>query len=92
MKIEQAPNPFDGLDKGDVQLVLASEFFIRFRDILAKRREEHVRQLENTAISAATGGIDSVLLDKLALARGASLMAIDNVKALIAEGEKYARS
>lgn len=92
MKVETGPNPFDGLDKGDVQLAMASEFFIRFRRILAERRDEHARQLENAAITAAAGVFNSAVLDKVALARGASLMAIDNIKALIADGEAYARS
>lgn len=92
MKVVQATNPFEGLDKGDVQLALASEFIQKLREVLAARRQEHVQQLQNAAISGATGGLDQDMMVKLVNARGASLVAIDNLTSLIEQGAEYARS
>lgn len=92
MEYVQGKNPFEGLDKGDVQLALASEFVQKLREILTARRKEHVQQLQNAAISGATGGLDQEMMVKLMNARGASLVAIDNLTSLIDQGAEYARS
>jgi len=93
MKYEAAQGPFEGLEKGDVSLVLVSPTVQRIKSTLTKRRDALIRDLGSSARMAAVDMIhDDGFIGRQFRATGAALAEVERALDIFEKGESYARA